>query len=207
MVGRSVEQYIQAGVAAFHIEDQVVNKRCGHLNGKEVVDEKEWLSRIRAAVNARARSGRDIVIIARTDAMQSQGYESAISRLQGALKLGADVAFLEAIESKEQAKQAIAELAPHPVLLNMVDGGVTPHIGATEAKELGFKMIIFPGMALAPVYKGVMQACKELKETGDLKPLSEGSAVSPKDIFITCGLKELMKFDMEAGGESYGKGV
>ena len=105
MVGRTTAQYIQAGVAAFHLEDQVVNKRCGHLAGKELVSEDLYLSRIRAAVNMRRQLGSNIVIIARTDALQSLGFDAAVSRLQKAVAVGADVAFLEAIETVEQAKQ------------------------------------------------------------------------------------------------------
>ena len=151
MVGRTTEQYIQAGVAAFHLEDQVINKRCGHLKNKEIVDEDVYLSRIRAAVNARAKVGQDIVIIARTDALQTFGYDAAVLRLKNAIKIGADVAFLEGITSKEEAKKVCEELAPTPVLLNMVDGGITPNFTVTEAKETGFKLIVYPGFALGPV--------------------------------------------------------
>ena len=104
MVARTVEQYITAGVAALHLEDQIVNKRCGHLAGKELVSEGEYMTRIRAAVSTRNRLGSDLVIIARTDALRSLGFDAAVSRLQQAVSCGADVVFLEAIESPEQAK-------------------------------------------------------------------------------------------------------
>lgn len=204
MVGRAVEQYIDAGVAAFHIEDQVVTKRCGHLRGKEVVDEGEWCARIRACVNARAKAGRDIVIIARTDALQGSGYEAALKRLRLALDLGADVAFLEGIETKEQGRRICKDLAPKPVLLNMVQGGVTPHYTAAEAKEDGFRLVIYPGLALGPVYKGVAEACEKLKKTGDVDR-AEGATV--RDVFGICGLKEAIEFDVAAGGKLYKSGV
>ena len=205
MVGRAVEQYIYAGVAGFHIEDQITTKRCGHLRGKELVDEKEWLTRIRAAVNARAKTGRDIVIIARTDALQSLGYDAAVSRLKGALELGADVAFLEGITSKEQGRQACADLAPSPVLLNMVHGGITPHFTVQEAKDHGFKFVIYPGLALGPVCASVSAAYKQLKETGDTD--SDTGKNGPKELFMICGLKEAMEFDIAAGGSLYQNGV
>ncbi len=121
MVGRTVAQYIVAGVAAFHIEDQVVNKRCGHLAGKELVSEDEYLTRIRAAVMMREKLGSDIVIIARTDALHSLGFDAAVSRLGKAVELGADVAFLEAIESTEQAKKVCQIFAKSntPVMYGM----------------------------------------------------------------------------------------
>jgi PEP phosphonomutase and related enzymes len=144
MVGRTVSQYMRAGVAALHLEDQVVTKRCGHLRNKELVLEDEYLSRIKAAVNARSQTPGDIVIIARTDALQSLGYDASIARLKRAIALGADVAFLEGVTSKEEAKEACEDLAPTPVLFNAVSGGVSPNLSVQEAKELGFRVIIFP---------------------------------------------------------------
>lgn len=206
MVGRTVSQYMAAGVAGLHLEDQVVNKRCGHLKNKELVDEEEYLSRIRAAVMARDQTPGDIVLIARSDGLESLGYESSVARLKRAIALGADVAFLEGIKSKDQAMRVCSDLAPTPVLLNMVHGGVTPKLSAAEAKEMGFKIIIFPGFALKAVYTGVAAAAKELKETGDMAFESTNNG-SPQDIFNVCGLKECIQFDMAAGGKNYSKGV
>jgi 2-methylisocitrate lyase-like PEP mutase family enzyme len=101
MVGRTTAAYINAGVAAFHLEDQVMNKRCGHLKNKELVDEDTFASRIKAASLTREEMGRDIVIIARTDALAEYGYDVAVSRLKTAVKTGADVAFLEGVQSVE----------------------------------------------------------------------------------------------------------
>ncbi len=100
-----VERYIQAGVAGFHIEDQVTTKRCGHLLGKELVDLETYLARIRACDAARKQLEDDIVIIARTDALQSYGFEEAIRRLKAAVGAGADVVFLEGMTTKEQMEQ------------------------------------------------------------------------------------------------------
>ncbi|KAB5529006.1 putative carboxyphosphonoenolpyruvate mutase [Coniochaeta sp. 2T2.1] len=204
MVGRAVEQYVQAGVAGFHIEDQITTKRCGHLKNKELATETEWYARIRAAVNARAKTGRDIVIIARTDALQSLGYDAAVERLKGALALGADVAFLEGIESKEQARHVCIELSPYPVLLNMVQGGVTPYLSVPEAQEHGFKLVIYPALALAPVYTSVSEAYEQLRQTGDVE---HDVKLTPKEIFSVCGLKEAVEFDVAAGGALYKNGV
>ncbi len=209
MVGRTTQQYIQAGVAAFHLEDQVVNKRCGHLRNKELVEEEVYLTRIRAAVNARAQADADIVIIARTDALQSLGYDEAVSRLKAAITAGADVAFLEGISSKEQARKVCQELAPTPVLLNMVAGGVTPNFTVKEAHDVGFRLIIFPGFALAPAYKAIALTAKQLKETGSLGEADAAADVefSPKALFTAMGLKEAMDFDLAAGGKMYQDGV
>ena len=119
-VHRAVSEYIRSGVAGFHIEDQVPSKRCGHLQGKELVELDVFLARIRAAAEAKRRLRSDVVIIARTDALQSFGYEESIKRLKAAVECGADVAFLEGLETKDMCRQAIKDMAPTPVLLNMV---------------------------------------------------------------------------------------
>ncbi|KKK20510.1 hypothetical protein P175DRAFT_0524055 [Aspergillus ochraceoroseus IBT 24754] len=204
MVHRTVTEYIRAGVAALHLEDQPITKRCGHLSNKQLVSEEEYLSRIRAAVNARCRSNGDIVLIARTDALQSLGYEEAISRLKGAIELGADVAFLEGVASKEQARQVCEALKPTPVLFNAVPGGVSPDLSVQEAQDLGFRIIIFPGLALEAVSTAVRSAVKQLKETGT-QPVRAGS--SPRDLFNVVGLQEAVALDHAAGGKLYEKGV
>ena len=206
MVKRTVEAYMTAGVAALHLEDQVVTKRCGHLGNKEIVDEDAFLSRIRAAVLARQQLGGDIVIIARTDALQSLGYDAAVQRLRKAVEAGADVAFLEGLTSDQQMQSVCRELAPTPVLLNMVAGGVTPDVSVKEAQRMGFRIIIFPGLALGPVYEAVKDAAKELKTTGWVKPPA-GVVKKPRQLFDVCGLTESMEFDIAAGGQSFQNGV
>lgn len=203
MVGRTVSQYMRAGVAALHLEDQVQTKRCGHLLGKQVVAEDEFISRIRAAVLAREREAGDIVIIARTDALQCLGYEEGRDRLRKAIAVGADVAFLEGIASAEQGRQICQDLAPTPVLFNCVIGGVSPELSVEEAKTLGFKMIIFPGLALYAVCEAVSNASAVLRDTGKA-PLGK---LPPKAVFEICGLKECMEFDLAAGGKLYSSGV
>ena len=150
MVANSVSQYIRAGVAGFHIEDQIQNKRCGHLQGKQVVSEEEFYMRIRAAKGAKDRAGSDIVLIARTDANQQLGYDECMKRLKGARNIGADVGLLEGFTSKDQAQRAVKELAPWPLLLNMVENGATPIITTKEAAEMGFRIMIFSFGSLAP---------------------------------------------------------
>lgn len=116
MVNRTVQAYARSGVAGLHIEDQVQSKRCGHLQGKELVEEDVFFTRIRAAVSAREAMNSDIVIIARTDALQKFGWEEAVRRLQGARACGADVGFLEGVRTKEEAAQA-AKALDFPMLV------------------------------------------------------------------------------------------
>lgn len=207
MVGRTVTQYIQAGVAALHLEDQVQSKRCGHLLNKQLVDQEEFITRIRAAAMARDKSAGDIVIIARTDALQVLGYDAARDRLRAAIAAGADVAFLEGIASEEHGRQICQDLAPCPVLFNCVPGGLSPKFSVQEAKAIGFKMIIFPGLFLGPVVVAATEAAAALKANGTTTTEGVVPNGSPKAVFEICGLRECMQFDAAAGGNSFAKGV
>ncbi|KAK1508045.1 uncharacterized protein CCOS01_16046 [Colletotrichum costaricense] len=200
MVARTVTQYARSGVAGLHIEDQVQTKRCGHLTGKQVVDTDVFVSRIKAAFLARRRIGSDIVVIARTDAIQTHGFEEALCRLRAAVEAGADVAFLEGVTSAEEARTACQALAPTPVLLNMVEHGATPSWTAAEAKELGYRMMIVPFAAIAPAYEAIRESLARLKETGVVGTKSD---FSPRKLFSIVGLQEAMEFDKAAGGSSY----
>ncbi|RJE25063.1 carboxyphosphonoenolpyruvate phosphonomutase [Aspergillus sclerotialis] len=204
MVAKSVQQYIQAGVAGFHIEDQVQNKRCGHLAGKKVVSLDEYLIRIRAAKRTKDRLHSDIVLIARTDALQQHGYDECIRRLKAAQDLGADVGLLEGFTSKEQARQAVQDLAPWPLLLNMVENGAGPVITTQEAQEMGFRIMIFSFASLAPAYLGIKAALERLKTHG-IVGTPEG--VGPKKLFEVCGLMESVYIDTTAGGSGFVNGV
>ncbi|KAK0382462.1 hypothetical protein CLIM01_00119 [Colletotrichum limetticola] len=200
MVARTVTQYARSGVAGLHIEDQVQTKRCGHLTGKQVVDTDVFVSRIKAAFLARRRIGSDIVVIARTDAIQTHGFEEALRRLRAAVEAGADVAFLEGVTSAEEARMACQALAPTPVLLNMVEHGATPSWTAAEAKELGYRIMIVPFAAIAPAYEAIRDSLARLKETGVVGTKSD---FSPRKLFSIVGLQEAMDFDEAAGGSSY----
>ncbi|PLN86304.1 2,3-Dimethylmalate lyase [Aspergillus taichungensis] len=204
MVARTTEQYSRAGVAAFHLEDQVQTKRCGHLGGKILVDKDTYVTRIRAAVQARLRIGSDIVVIARTDALQVHGYEESVARLRAAREAGADVGFLEGLTSREMARQIVQDLAPWPVLLNMVEHGATPSISAAEARELGFRMIIFPFAGLGPAVAAMQEAMERLKHDG-IPNL--GKEMTPQMLFRVCGLDESMQVDAQAGGAAFEGGV
>lgn len=211
MVARTVKRYIAAGIAGMHLEDQVLAKRCGHLAGKELVGRDEYYARIRAAVMARdeerGTTGGDVVLIARTDALQGYGFDEAVERLQKAVELGADVAFLEGLTTKDEARKACEALKGTPVLLNMVPGGVTPHIAVGEARQLGFRLILYPGAALFATLTSVSAAYKQLYETGDMKPSEGDRKVGVKGVFGVCGLDEFVAFDKRAGGKAYAKGV
>ena len=198
MVARTVTQYARAGVAALHIEDQVQTKRCGHLLGKELVSREVYLSRIRAAVAARDRIRSDIVIIARTDARQSLGFDEAASRLADAVACGADVAFLEGLASVAEAKKICEQMGKAPVLLNTVPGGVTPRLSMKEAKELGFRIMIFPAIALTTVLTSVKEKLLSLQSQGT--DYTGEDEMGMREAFMVCGLNECLEVDKDAGG-------
>ena len=183
----------------------MLTKRCGHLSGKKVVSLDVYLSRIRAAKAAKDKAHSDIVLIARTDANQQLGYDESIVRLRAARALGADCGLLEGFKSKEQARQAVIDLAPWPLLLNVVENGHSPLITVDEAREMGFRIMIFSFAAIAPAYRAINNAYKKLQEEGVTG--NQGSEVTPIKLFEVCGLWDAMQIDMTAGGEDFKGGV
>lgn len=201
MVTRTVTQYARSGVAALHIEDQVQEKRCGHLLGKQIVDREIYYSRLRAAVNARDQLQSDIVIIARTDSRQTYGFDEAIERLQEAVRIGVDVVFLEALQTKEEMEAVCKIMAPTPVLLNVVPGGVTPEFTIEEAQAMGFRIIIYPGLCIEPIVESVARDLKTLQTSRKSSSNLVGGGV--KTAFNLCGLQECIDIDKESGGKAY----
>ncbi|KAK7464381.1 hypothetical protein VKT23_006548 [Stygiomarasmius scandens] len=203
MVARTVRQYHKAGIAAMHIEDQVQTKRCGHLMGKQVVSREEFLQRIRAAVIARDEipGGSDFVIIGRTDSAQVLGMEEALIRLKLAADAGADVCFIEGVKSKELLVDTVSALAPKPVLVNVISGGLTPGFTYSEAEQLGAKIIIFSLVSCVAMVHAVRAAMQSLKKTGNDFASSQG--MDPKQFFQVMGLDEVIELDAKAGGTAF----
>lgn len=205
-IARTVQGYARSGVAGLHIEDQVQEKRCGHLSGKLLVSREVYYNRLRAACRARDESRDDIMIIARTDARAGKdtegngGFEEAIERLTEAVKIGVDGLFFEAIQDLDEAKQVIERLPKVPVLLNMVQGGRTPQVSNDEANKMGFRIVIWPCLGMEAVVPAMRKALQSLKETGQ-PPVDQ--KMGPAALFETCGLKELMAFDESVGGKAY----
>lgn len=159
-VERTVKGYAAAGAACVMIEDQVAPKRCGHTRGKLVVDRTEAVDRIRAAVRAREQvrgEGRDILILARTDARAMMGLEEAIWRANAFKDAGADILFIEAPQSEAEMARACRE-APGLHMANMVEGGATPILPAARLRDLGYAFAIFP-LTLMSASMAAMRAC------------------------------------------------
>jgi len=181
-VTRAVRAYEQAGVAGIHIEDQVSPKRCGHLDGKELVPAAEFVAKIRAALAARRNP--DFVIIARTDANSVSGLGDAIARANAALAAGADLAFVEAPRNLDEIA-AIPRRVNGPCLFNIVRGGKTPDISLHDVREMGYRLAILPSLLLASVMRVCEQELAALAATG-MPPLA-ASALSAKERFQRMG--------------------
>ena len=164
-VQRTVKVLERNGASAIQIEDQSLPKRCGHLKGKTLISPQEMNGKIRAALDA--RNNDNTIIIARTDAIAVEGYESALNRAHGYIEAGADVLFVEAFESNEQIKHAISTLDKNiPQLVNMVEGGQTPLMPADKLERLGFSIVIFPGALVRVIAHAADQYFRFLKSNG-----------------------------------------
>lgn len=181
-VTRTVQEYERGGVAGIHLEDQVSPKRCGHLDGKEVVPLDEFVAKIRAA--AAARLNPDFVIIARTDARAVLGFEDAVRRVNAALANGADIAFLEAAQSLDEVAR-IPEVVKGPCLLNIVRAGKTPDIDLKQAETWGYKIAILPSLLIGAAVEGCEAVLKSLAETK--RPPSSAGGVPIRDRFRRFG--------------------
>jgi len=162
---RTVELLERAGADALQIEDQVFPKRCGHFAGKEVIPAAEMVAKVKAAVDT--RRDRDLLIIARTDAIAPEGFEAAIERAAAYHDAGADVTFVEAPTTMEQIAD-IPRRLPWPQLANIVLGGRTPELPNQKLKELGYAGVIYANVALQAAVKGMQAALGELRRKGHM---------------------------------------
>jgi len=164
-VMRAVRELGRAGAAAAQIEDQVMPKRCGHLEGKEVVEIDEMVKKL---VSAREANASEIIIIARTDARAVEGFDSAVERAKAYLKAGAEVIFPEALESGDEFREFRKKVRA-PLLANMTEFGKTPYLTAAEFEEMGYNIVIFPMTPFRAMLKSVKGALEALKRTGTQK--------------------------------------
>ena len=162
-VARAVRLYEKAGVAGLFIEDQVFPKRCGHMAGKAVIPEAEWLAKIKAALDA--REDPDFVIMARTDALAVNGLDDAITRAQMACEAGADLLFVEA-PTNVAAMQRICREISGPCLANNVETGLSPLLPAAELQGIGYAAVVFPVAATYAVAHALRELFAIIRRTG-----------------------------------------
>ena len=190
-VRRTIRQYERAGVAAIHIEDQEMPKRCGHLDDKKVVSTEDMVQKIRAAVDARTDD--DFTIIVRTDSIAVPGWEDAMNRCEEYIKAGADALFVEALRTPEEVEQ-VAKNISVPLLYNFVESGKSPLLSASELEKFGFKIVIYPGSALLSVTHVVQKVMAQLKETGTTAHIMD-NMVTLEACFEAVGLSSLLAED------------
>ena len=193
-VRRTVREYERAGVAAVHLEDQRSPKRCGHLDDKQVISIDEMTRKLRAATDARTDS--DFTIIARTDALAVTGWDDTLRRAEAYVGAGADVLFVEAIQTHEQAVYLTSHFDV-PLLYNFVETGKSPLLPASELESLGFKLVIYPVSALLTVTKVVGDLMRGLRENGTTADLVEHQMVTLNECFDTLGLASMLALDAQ----------
>lgn len=174
---RTVSEYETAGASAIQLEDQLFPKRCGHMEGKQLIPQHEMVSKIKAAVHA--RKDPDFVIIARTDARAVEGFESALVRAKAYVDAGADVIFFEAPQSIDEMRN-VAKNITKPLLANMVEKGKTPLLTGKELSALGYKIAIYPVSALYAATKNVMSMLDSLKQLDTTAGFSDGMVSFPQ---------------------------
>ena len=196
-VRRTIREYERAGVAGVHIEDQESPKRCGHLDDKRVVPQEEMVRKLHAALDAREDD--DFTIIARCDALAVTGWDDALRRCEAYVEAGADVLFLEALRTREQAAYVTGRFDV-PVLYNFVETGKSPLLPVSELEELGFKLVIFPISAMLAALRTMTDLMRELRETGTTAHLVADRMVSIQECFDTVGLTDMLELDAAYAG-------
>ncbi len=165
-IARCTREMIRAGAAGFHIEDQVMQKRCGHRPNKAIISKNEMVDRIRSAVDA--RTDENFVIMARTDALAVEGMESAIERAIACVEAGADMIFPEAMTELSQYKQFV-EAVGVPVLANITEFGSTPLFTTEELASVGVKLSLYPLSAFRAMSKAALNVYQHLLDEGTQK--------------------------------------
>ena len=172
-VQHTVRVLERAGADAIQLEDQTMPKKCGHFENKSVISANEMVGKIHAAVDA--RSSRDFLIIARTDALAEQGFQLAIERAHRYIEAGADVTFVEAPQSREEIREIPQRLSV-PQVVNVVVGGKTPVLDQQELAGMGYGLVLYANVVLQGAIAGMQSALKQLKSAGRIDAASENIA-------------------------------
>ena len=189
-VARLVRAYEQAGAQCIQIEDQVMPKRCGHMEGKEVVPLAEAATKIRSAVSARAN--RQFKIMARTDARSTDGLDEALRRGEAFLKAGADILFIEAPQSEAELEAVGQTFAGVPLVANMVEDGKTPVLPVAHLRQMGFRIVLYPISALLNVARRLETLYGELLDGRGSGPQRDRFGFVEYNALV--GLPEILAF-------------
>ncbi len=194
-VHHTVRGYEDAGIAAIQIEDQEFPKKCGHTPFKRLVPMEDMVEKIKVAVAARRDD--NFLIIARTDARQSEGLEGSIARARAYGEAGADILFCEALTTQDEMRQACDSLSL-PMMANMANGGLTPILSAKQLADFGYAFAIYPALTSLVAAAAMEQALRQLKETGDGEP-SNIPIFDFKEFCGMIGFQEVWDFEQKWG--------
>ena len=169
-VWKLVQELEEVGASGIFLEDQRWPKRCGHMQGKEVIQKDEYAEKLQAALDA--RSNKDFIIVARTDARAIEGLDKAVERGLYYKKIGADAIFIEAPKTIQEMK-IIGKSINSPLVANMIEGGATPIISKSKLHKMGFKIILYPLSVLFSNTYSTLKLLQELKKSGTTRKLSK----------------------------------
>ena len=193
-VYRSIQEYERAGIVGTHLEDQVTPKRCGHLDGKQLITVEEMVGKIEAAMAA--RTDPDFILIARTDARTGEGLDEAIRRANIYQEAGADCIFVESPKSADEMRE-IRKRVKGPLLANMVEGGKTPPIKTSDLEEMGYNIVIYPVTGWMGAAVTMRELMMELRETGTTQGFWERTnlKMSFKELFDILGYQKFREIE------------
>ncbi len=189
---RTVREFERAGVAAIHIEDQITPKRCGHLDGKEVIPMAEMEKKLQAALAT--RTDPDFCIIARTDARGVNGFDDAIKRGRAFAKLGVDAIFVEAPQSEEELAEIPRRISDVPILVNVFKGGKTPMLPMQRLQEMGYRIAIYPSETQRAAIHAMRKTLDTLKREGTTESIDD-SLTTFKERDRVVGLDDWQKIE------------
>jgi 2-methylisocitrate lyase-like PEP mutase family enzyme len=191
---RTVREFERAGVAAIHIEDQITPKRCGHLDGKEVISLAEMEKKLEAALET--RTDPDFCIIARTDARGVHGFDDAIKRGRAFAELGVDAIFVEAPQSEEELGEIPRRIPNVPLLVNVFKGGKTPMLPMQRLQEMGYRIAIYPSETQRAAIHAMRRALETLSREGTTESIDD-SLTTFKERDRVVGLDDWQKIERE----------
>jgi 2,3-dimethylmalate lyase len=192
-VARTVEELARSGASAVQIEDQEFPKRCGHFDGKRVVSRSDMIQRFRAAVHARSAFP-ELMLVGRTDACAVHGVEEAVHRARMLAEEGADVLFVDGPTSRDELEQIAGALCDHRTMVNMVEGGKTPLLPFSDLVEMGFNIVIYPGLITRSAVYSSREALRHLAAHGDTVGILD-SLCSLGEVNALLGLQAMLDFE------------
>ena len=192
-VVRAIDELRTAGASAVQIEDQIIPKKCGHLEGKELVDTDEMVKKV---ISANAAADGNPLIVARTDAVAVEGLDSAIARARAYQRAGADIIFPEALQTRDDFAEFRKKVGT-PLMANMTEFGKTPYMTASEFEDLGYNIVIFPVTAFRAMMRAVQKTFAELKGKGSQKGVLK-TLMTREEFYDLVGYHEYEEADRNA---------